>query len=79
MGAVPITIVGMLSHGDGSSDSVTLVGLASLTGLSVGGGPISPTPPPEVGGGPIVPPPVGGGPPAGTIVKAPPPSGGWAG
>jgi hypothetical protein len=42
MGAVPVTIVGIETREDGSSSSVTIVGIASLTGLSVGGGPASP-------------------------------------
>jgi len=42
MGAVPITIVGIETKDDGSSGQVTIVGMASLTGLSVGGGPIVP-------------------------------------
>ena len=41
MAAVPITIVGTLTDNDGSKN-VTLAGLASHTGLEVGGGPIVP-------------------------------------
>lgn len=39
MAAVPVTIVGTLTDNDGSKN-VTLAGLASLTGLEVGGGPL---------------------------------------
>lgn len=53
MSAVPVTIVGMLADENGSR-SVTLVGLASLTGLGVGGGPIIPDKPPGVPTHPIV-------------------------
>jgi len=42
MGAVPVTLTGMMSHADGSTENVTFVGLASLTGFGVGGGPILP-------------------------------------
>ena len=47
MAAVPITIVGTLTSGakDGGSEQVTLVGIASLTGLEVGGGPMPGGPP----------------------------------
>jgi hypothetical protein len=39
MAAVPITIVGIETKDDGTSGQVTIVGMASLTGLGVGGGP----------------------------------------
>jgi len=39
MGAVPVTFVGILAHGDGTSENVTFTGMASITGLTVGGGP----------------------------------------
>ena len=42
MAAVPVTIVGMVTHENGASENVTLVGVASITGLGVGGGPINP-------------------------------------
>lgn len=45
MAAVPVTIIGTLTDNE-STKNVTLAGLASLTGLEVGGGPIAP------GGGP---------------------------
>jgi hypothetical protein len=47
MAAIPITIVGTLTSGakDGGSEQVTLVGIASLTGLEVGGGPMPGGPP----------------------------------
>lgn len=41
MAAVPVTIVGILTT-DGGSTNATMVGMASLTGLGVGGGPIVP-------------------------------------
>jgi hypothetical protein len=58
MSAVNVTIVGNLSKmGAGSSTDVEgpvmIIGQATLTGLEVGGGPV--TPPPMVGGGPIWP------------------------
>lgn len=42
MAAVPITLVGIETKDDGSSGQVTIVGMASITGLGVGGGPIKP-------------------------------------
>jgi len=53
MGAVPLTFVGIATDEGGGSKSVTLVGMASITGLGVGGGPIINPPHPEH---PIVPP-----------------------
>lgn len=50
MAAVPITLVGIQTGEDGKSQNVTIVGMASLTGLSVGGGPV--TPPPGIWPGP---------------------------
>lgn len=47
MAAVPITIIGTATDSDGSKN-ITIVGLASHTGLGVGGGPIEP---PEGGEG----------------------------
>lgn len=49
MAAIPITIVGIETRDDGSSGNVTIVGMASITGLGVGGGPIIPPagPPPH--------------------------------
>lgn len=41
MAAVPVTIVGILTTDQGSTNA-TMVGMASLTGLGVGGGPIMP-------------------------------------
>jgi hypothetical protein len=40
MAAIPITIVGIQTSDDGTSGNVTIVGMASITGLSVGGGPM---------------------------------------
>lgn len=42
MSAVPVTIVGIETREDGTSGNVTIVGMASITGLGVGGGPIMP-------------------------------------
>lgn len=69
MAAVPVTIVGIETREDGSSGTVTIVGMASLTGLGVGGGPM---PPGQGGGG------GGGGPPH---IWGPPdmPPGFWGG
>ena len=39
MASVPVTIIGQLTGKDGS-ENVTLIGMASLTGLEVGGGPM---------------------------------------
>lgn len=41
MAAVPVTIVGILTTESGSTNA-TMVGMASLTGLGVGGGPVLP-------------------------------------
>lgn len=60
MAAVPITIVGIATKDDGTSGNVTIVGMASLTGVGVGGGPIQPPsvwPPPGKPEHPIVLPP----------------------
>jgi hypothetical protein len=46
MAAVPVTISGMYTNDDGTSGNVTIVGLASITGLGVGGGPVIPGAPP---------------------------------
>lgn len=54
MSAVPVTMVGTLTTGD-KVEQATFVGLASLTGLGVGGGPIVPDKPPGIWGGPIDP------------------------
>ena len=48
MAAVPITLVGISTDDQGNSKNVTFVGLASLTGLGVGGGPIIPPQGPNV-------------------------------
>lgn len=54
MAAVPITIVGTLTskatkEGDVSAtEQVVIMGIASLTGLEVGGGPMPGGPPPEI-------------------------------
>jgi len=53
MAAVPITIVGILSHDDGTSENVSIVGVSSITGLTVGGGPIIPPVSPGVPTHPI--------------------------
>jgi len=42
MAATPITIVGIETRDDGTSGNVTIVGMASITGLGVGGGPAVP-------------------------------------
>ena len=55
MAAVPITIIGTITSGD-KSEQCTLTGLASLTGLTVGGGPIMPAPPVDPGYGVPLPP-----------------------
>jgi hypothetical protein len=41
MAAVPVTIVGIITTEAGSTNA-TMVGMASLTGLGIGGGPIFP-------------------------------------
>lgn len=41
MAAIPVTIVGQ----DGNGNPITIIGMMSLTGVGVGGGPIMPTPP----------------------------------
>lgn len=51
MSAVPITFVGILAHGDGSSENVTFTGMGSITGLQVGGGPMPGGKPPQIWGG----------------------------
>jgi hypothetical protein len=43
MAAVPITIIGIQTDEQGSRN-VTITGMASITGLGVGGGPITPPP-----------------------------------
>lgn len=53
MAAVPITIVGIETRSDGTSDNVAIVGMASLTGLGVGGGPVIPPPGIWPGPGPL--------------------------
>jgi hypothetical protein len=82
MAAVPVTFNGILypkGKGSGSMPQAipsVFIGMASLTGLSVGGGPIFPPDwgPPEQP--PIdVPPPDLDHPPH--VVKEPPPTGGW--
>ena len=68
MPAVPITIVGTSTSGEATSQ-VTITGIAFVTGLEVGGGPVMPPQapvdpgygqghpmPPHVGGGPAAPP-----------------------
>jgi|SRR5215472_195771 len=53
---VPVMISGVLwDHADKSGRAVTLQGLAVITGLSVGGGPIVPPGVPPGSGGPPVP------------------------
>jgi len=75
MSGTPITIVGMLSDGD-TSKQVTIVGVAGIPGLEVGGGPIMPPGQPPVATPPIFYPPT----PAHPIVLPPdPPSGGIPG
>ena len=62
MGTVPVTIDGVLlpkmRSADDKPQAVVLVGQLNITGLSVGGGPIEPTPPdvpPTVPGAPTFP------------------------
>lgn len=52
MAEVPITINGVVCdlYGRTISGPLKIVGSASITGLSVGGGPIYPSPPPDSGG-----------------------------
>ena len=71
MAAIPITIVGTLTSSakDGGSEQVTLIGIASLTGLEVGGGPMPGGPPPEIWPSP--------GHPAHPIAPGGPPPGLW--
>jgi hypothetical protein len=69
MSAIPITIVGIETRDDGTSGQVTIVGMANITGLTVGGGPILPTPPPGHPAHPIYIP----GEPTHPIVIPPPP------
>lgn len=66
MAAVPVTIIGIQTDELGSRN-VTITGMASLTGVGVGGGPIMPGQPPSIWPGgkpthPIVLPPEGGPP-----------------
>jgi hypothetical protein len=49
MSAVPVTLIGSVTYDNGSVQNVTFNGVAAITGLSVGGGPIMP---PDSGGGP---------------------------
>ena len=81
MAAVPITLVGMATDESGASHNITFVGMASLTGLSVGGGPARPPlgfwggrPPeyPDIGG-PGPQPPTGGGEHPSHPIELPPP------
>lgn len=48
MAAIPMTFVGIATGDDGRSGNVTLVGMASITGLGVGGGPIVPPDKPPI-------------------------------
>jgi hypothetical protein len=93
MAAVPITIVGTLTgkatkEGDVSAtEQVVIQGIASLTGVEVGGGPMPGGPPLGFWGGrppeyvdimppiPQPPPPYPDAPP--DVVKPPPEGGGW--
>lgn len=83
MAAVPITIVGIATSDTGATSNVTLVGMASITGLGVGGGPMPGGPggggsPPGIWGGGNVPMP---SPPIANVPGAPgyrPPGGGDA-
>ena len=52
MAAVPITIIGTITGMGGQVDNVTLIGMASITGLTVGGGPIMPPDQPPGSGPP---------------------------
>lgn len=67
MASVPVTIVGTLTDKEGSQN-VTLVGMAQITGLEVGGGPIMPGSPPGIWGGGNVPMPT---PPIANVPGAP--------
>lgn len=64
MAAVPVTIIGTLTDSDGTKN-VTLAGMAALSDVGVGGGPIMPGQPPSIWPGvpthPIAP---GGEPPS---------------
>jgi len=94
MAAVPVTISGVLFDKTARTQQpVLIIGMASLTGLGVGGGPIIPDKPDEKpplviwGGGnepfptpPIVipiPPDLQPPKPPGDAIKPPPPEGGW--
>ena len=48
MAAIPVTINGLLFKADKSVEKVCIIGLQSITGLQIGGGPIIPETPPEV-------------------------------
>lgn len=52
MAAVPITMVGVSTDDTGQTKSVTFIGMASITGLGIGGGPIIPPKPPDSGAHP---------------------------
>lgn len=70
MAAVPVTIVGLATSDDGETKNVTIVGMASITGLQVGGGPMpgGPGKPPGIWGGGNVPMPT---PPIANVPGAP--------
>jgi hypothetical protein len=76
--SVPITITGVLFDKYArTTQLITLMGEANLTGLGVGGGPIMPQPPGIWGGGnePFPTPPIAAPlPPWGNIPSIPPPS-----
>lgn len=87
MAAIPITIIGTITGKEGS-ENVTITGLATITGLEVGGGPIIPPGRPPIRPPvdpdahpehPIVLPPEGPPtePPPGGGDKPPPDDGGW--
>jgi len=84
MAAIPITIIGQISTPNGGIEQATITGIAAITGLEVGGGPVTPplTPahpiagPPEWGhhpAHPIAGPPEWGHTPAHPIVIPPTP------
>jgi hypothetical protein len=56
MAGAPVTIVGVMTDSEGNTKQVTIIGVAGIPGLEVGGGPIiPPSVPPGSGGVPIHP------------------------
>lgn len=90
MAAVEVTIRGTLyDKTQRTAQQVVLIGDASITGLSIGGGPVAPEEPPGTWGGadePLPTPPINlppeqpppdGPPDSSGFIKPPPPNGGW--